>query len=212
MLTYIVLQKGQSRSTLVIFIYALLSLISDTLILFVFGKMPIERLNFFLNIDFSVFTVVEFTCFCLLFSYVLSNKQAVRFSNIVIYVFAPLSLLNYILIYSNGGKMDTIPVVFQAIVGMSLSIYFFLEQMRNPKTLFIYSTPAFWSVTSILIYLSGTFFVFLLSSNISQEELDMYWPINYFFNILKNLLFGVAVYLQARGTKEEEIPFNQNLT
>ncbi len=89
---------------------------------------------------------------------------------------------------------------------------FYFEQIKNPVNLFIYSTPNFWVVTSILIYLSGTFFIFLYSMNLSEKELVDYWAINYFFNILKNLLFGVAVYLQARGTKEEEIPFNQNLT
>ena len=52
------------------------------------------------------------------------------------------------------------------------------------------------------MYLAGTFFIFIYSANLTQEELDQYWPINYFFNALKNILFGLAFFIHGRKAKK----------
>ncbi|MFM9908292.1 MAG: hypothetical protein ACKVOW_03025 [Chitinophagaceae bacterium] len=85
---------------------------------------------------------------------------------------------------------------------MSLCIYYFFEQMRHPNSLFIYSTAEFWIVTGILIYLAGNFFLFIYNSNLTNAELDIYWSINYVFNAIKNILFGLAIFIHGRKQKQ----------
>lgn len=82
------------------------------------------------------------------------------------------------------------------MVMIIISVFYFFEQLQNPKALFIYNTFDFWIVTSILIYLAGTFFIFIFSSTMSREEFQTYWFINSIFNIIKNLLFGLAFYFR----------------
>ena len=85
---------------------------------------------------------------------------------------------------------------------MSLCVIYFFEQMRNPNSLFIYSTSEFWIVTGILIFLAGTFFIFIYSANLSEKEFLKYWPINYLFNTIKNILFGLALFIHGRKNRK----------
>ena len=93
---------------------------------------------------------------------------------------------------------------------MALCILYFFERIRKPDSLFIYNTFDFWIVTGILIYLSGTFFIFMFSSNLSQEEFLKYWFINYIFNAIKNILFGLGIYVYGRSQRKavEKNPFD----
>lgn len=197
---------------MVIFLYSILAFLIDILLTasntFLKGTTSQNVANLLL----SLFTVIEFSSFAFFLSKSLKSRISTKVALFAIFIFIPVCIINWLFLPKYGANLDTIPVVSQALVIMPLCVMFYFEQIKNPVNLFIYSTPNFWVVTSILVYLSGTFFIFLYSINLSEKELVDYWSINYFFNILKNLLFGVAVYLQARGTKEEDLPFNQNLT
>ena len=151
----------------------------------------------------SIFTIVEFCCFSLFFYFTLLNHPRIRKIILVFAVlFAVFCFLNLFLEFSRYDNLDTIPVTFQAIFIMSLCVIYFFEQIRNPNSLFIYSTSEFWIVTGILVYLAGTFFIFIYSANLTQEELIKYWPINYVFNAIKNILFGLAIYIHGRKDRK----------
>jgi hypothetical protein len=129
---------------------------------------------------------------------------------IIIIAFDAFCVTNIFLQFSQYNNLDTIPVTFQAIFIMSLCVVYFFQQIRNPNTLFIYSTFEFWIVTGILIYLAGTFFIYIFSSNLTSEELDQYWSINYIFNTIKNILFALGLFVLGRKSKKpvEKDPFN----
>lgn len=158
----------------------------------------------------GLFTIVEFSCFSLFFYFNLENSWLQRVIIIIIVVFTSfclISLLSNFIIY---GNLDTVPVTFQAIFVMTLCVIYFFEQIRNPNSLFIYSTAQFWIVTGILVYLAGTFFIYIYSWNLTQEELDKYWTINYFFNAVKNFLFGLGLYIHVKNQrkKSQKTEFN----
>ena len=155
------------------------------------------------NTLFSLFTIVEFCCFSLFFYFTLLPHPRLRKAILVfIVLFSVFCVLNLLLGFNRNDNLDTIPVTFQAIFIMSLCVIYFFEQIRNPNSLFIYSTSEFWVVTGILVYLAGTFFIFIYSANLTQEELNRYWPINYIFNALKNILFGLAIYIHGRKDRK----------
>lgn len=152
---------------------------------------------------YSLFTVAEFTAFALFFYYILKKSIIRTLIRIVIFAFPLFAVVNLILINNNNTPFDTFPVVFQAICIMTLCVIYFFDQIREPKTLFIYTTFEFWAVTGILIYLSGTFFIYMFTYSMTDEELDRYWFINYIFNIIKNLFLALAFYVKTRKSKSE---------
>jgi hypothetical protein len=88
-----------------------------------------------------------------------------------------------------------LPASIEAILIIIYCIIFFYEQINNPDISFIYSSKKFWVTTAFLVYLSGTLFLFIYTSDLSEAEQFYYWPINYFFNILKNLVIALAFYI-----------------
>ncbi len=152
---------------------------------------------------YSLFTIAEFTAFALFFYYILKKSVLRNVIRLVTFVFPLFAVVNLILIKNNNSQFDTFPVVFQAICIMALCVIYFFDQIREPKTLFIYTTFEFWAVTGILVYLSGTFFIYMFTYSMTDEELDRYWFINYIFNIIKNLFLALAFYVKSRKTKSD---------
>ncbi len=193
---------------LVIVFYVFYSFSTDLL-----TKYLIERELITENIAntlWSLFTIIEFCSFAFFFYFNLRNNLLKKLIISTIIAFIIFCITNLFLRFSAYDNMDTIPVTFQAIFIMTLCVIYFFEQIRNPKALFIYSTSEFWIVTGILVYLAGTFFIFIYSSNLTQAELDKYWPINYVFNTLKNILFGLGIYIHGRNQRKtvEKNPFD----
>lgn len=185
---------------LIIF-YILYSFTTDLLTNY-FGETPIfaSTLSDLLS---SLFTIIEFCCFSLFFYFTLQRHFFLR--KVILFfigLFTIFCVTNIFMQFSKYDKLDRIPVSFQAIFIMSLCVVYFFEQIRNPHSLFIYSTWEFWVVTAILVYLAGTFFIYIYSADLTDKELDQYWSINYVFNTIKNLLFGLAIFIHGRSRKK----------
>jgi hypothetical protein len=74
--------------------------------------------------------------------------------------------------------------------------------MNDTTTLFIYTKPAFWIILGIVLYLAGSFFVYLFASYLSRDELTRFWIITNIFSILKNIFFAIAVYINAKPSND----------
>ena len=83
--------------------------------------------------------------------------------------------------------------------------------MNNTTELFIYSKPSFWAVLGILLYLSGSFFIYIFANEISLKELEKYWIITNIASILKNIFFAIAIYIQATQHAKNSSKKNYNL-
>ena len=75
------------------------------------------------------------------------------------------------------------------------------------------SNPNFYLVVGILIYLGATFFFNILANNVSKEQSDRYWHFTYIPEIIKNILFMLAVLIHSRfpsgnqPKKSESVPY-----
>ncbi len=193
---------------LVIVFYIVYSFSTDLLTKYLIeSELITENIS---NTLWSLFTIVEFCSFAFFFYFNLRNKLLKKLILFTIIAFTIFSLTNLFLQFSTYKNLDTIPVTFQALFIMTLCVIYFFEQIRNPNALFIYSTSEFWIVTGILVYLAGTFFIFIYSANLTQAELDKYWLINYVFNTIKNILFGLGIYIHGRNQRKavEKNPFD----
>jgi hypothetical protein len=80
-----------------------------------------------------------------------------------------------------------------------MCIYYFYEQLKSPNTYLIYSSINFWIIISFLIFLSGTFFLYLMAGNLLKDRsfLIQYNIINSSFNILKSILLCIAMLMKS---------------
>ena len=64
--------------------------------------------------------------------------------------------------------------------------------------LFIYSRYSFWIVLGLMLYLAGSFFIYIYASQIPSAEVAKYWIFTNIFSIIKNLLFSIAILVNSR--------------
>lgn len=69
--------------------------------------------------------------------------------------------------------------------------------MKDTETLFVYSRYPFWIVLGMMLYLAGSFFIYIYASQLPPKELGKYWVFTNIFSILKNIFFTIAIILNA---------------
>ena len=86
------------------------------------------------------------------------------------------------------------------------TLYFF-EQIRFPKTVFIYTQSSFWSIVGLLVFSAGTFFIFWYNTIIKQSEVfeNQYIIIHALIFIIRNVLFSIAFII-----KPDKEPLTEN--
>ena len=88
-----------------------------------------------------------------------------------------------------------------------MCIYYFFDQLKDSNTLLIYSSINFWVVISFLIYLSGTFFLYIYADSMINDKayIKQYIIINSSFTILKGILLGVAMLMKPNPKNNQTI-------
>jgi hypothetical protein len=105
--------------------------------------------------------------------------------------------------FSDNTKLvDSIPIGVETIIILVFSYYYLYERTNDTTTLYIYSTFPFWVVIGMVIYLSGSFFVYLFSSTLSSKELHKYWGLTNIMGFLKNVFFTIAVIVNSKPTRK----------
>lgn len=197
-------KSNKETWTGIIFLYLIFSFFSD----FLFLTLPSN--SGLRSIGFVIFSLLEFLFFSFYLSRIIVSPSGrkVLFSLSFIYIFF---VLVYIVVKKGSTGFDTLPASVESLVILVFCITFFFEQIKNPKTMFLYNEKSFWIVTGLLIYVAGTFFLFIQSSFFSKSELRQYWILSQVGNILKNLLFAVAFFIKPNShTKDESYPFSKS--
>src|SRR5690606_7779571 len=89
----------------------------------------------------------------------------------------------------------SIPIGIETLLILIFSFYLLFEIMNTVKDSFINYNYKFWVVIGMMIYLSGSFFIYLYANEIARGEgskLDI--PFSFFY-ILKNIFFSIAIYM-----------------
>jgi len=148
----------------------------------------------------STFTLLEY----LAFSYFLWCNIKSRNFKLFIIVTSILFLIfttTYNII-TNFQNIDSIPIGIEAIIIFIYSFYFLYEQMNDTSQLFIYNKFQFWIVLGILIYLAGSFFIFIFASRMTKKMLDYYWQVTNCFYALMNVMFIIGFYNKVRKNRD----------
>ena len=184
-LFFIYFKRNNKLQLRVVFLYILASFLTNL------------ALSFFENgrtIILHVFTLFEYSFFAFFFYLVIRNRLFRR----VIFVLSVIFLVTaiFFIISSAKNKFDSLAASISAILVIVYAIYYFYEQMTDPKMLIIYQSPHFWIATGCLIYLAGTLFLFLFTSEINGNQEDPWWGINNLLDTIKNLFFTIAFVIK----------------
>ena len=141
-------------------------------------------------------TVVEYGLYTLLF-YQIIESRVFKKAILVTSALAGLYLL-YALISSPNNSFDSIPSGVTSLILLVYCISYLFERVKDPDSLFLYSSPVFWVVVATIIYSAGTFFPFIYAQSHMAEHqfVNEYDLIHDTLYIVKNLMFAVAMLIK----------------
>ena len=93
-------------------------------------------------------------------------------------------------------KSDGILSIITFVYIIFFSIYWFLSIFEKVDVPSLLNLPLFYFVSGLIIYHSGTLFLFLMSDEIKNSELSLYeyWIVNLILVLLLRLLLLVAIW------------------
>jgi hypothetical protein len=151
-----------------------------------------------------LFTLIEYIMFSILLSQGYNKNK--KFIKIVI-IFSILFICFHTIYFlsTEQGLIGSVPIgVYTVLIFAYIFIYFYLE-LRGDQTngSLLISQPVFWVALGILVYLSGTFFFHLLIDYLPRKQIREYWFITYIFDIIKNILFTIAIFVHIRQANKK---------
>lgn len=187
------LKKTRGWHLWVIFFYCIYSFSNDTVILYRFNQG--ESVKGFLY----CFTIIEYLIFASFLFSILINKTIKRILIFVSLLFT-ISCL-YLIFMETLKKFDSFQASVSAILLIAFCIVYLFEQINKPEITFIYASYKFWIITGILIYLAATLFLYGFADSLPADVAREYWIISHISNVLKNILFSIAIFIHAKSLK-----------
>ncbi len=90
----------------------------------------------------------------------------------------------------------------QIIVILVLVLLYFYQLLKTIELKRLESDPLFWVSCGLLIYFSGSLFIFLMSNyfldNKNYELLESIWGMHSILNVIANLSFAIALWINSR--------------
>jgi hypothetical protein len=149
------------------------------------------------------YTLLEFIAFISFLYLQVQNKTVRKLMKASIICFTTFFFI-YTFLIKPTDLFDSTLVGVESIIILSFAYYYLYERMKETTTMFIYNTPHFWVVLGMVLYLGGCFFIYVFTSSMGKDSkiVEDYWFITNIFSILKNILFCVAIRIQAKPPDE----------
>lgn len=175
-----------------LFVYALTAFTGDRLPEIIHASPTTARILSF------IFTITEYTFFTLFFYRFFRRKNYRKWviaGSVIFIVIVTLELEKFGLVYYSRFNAGTAVILI-----ISYSLLLFHEWLMDDPMEFIYKKPAFWITLGCLVYLSGSFFFFITVG----KQWEQNWPLHAVFNLLKNILFVMAIIQAFPGTQPKK--------
>lgn len=156
---------------------------------------------------YDILAVVEFSLFSWFIYLIISNRRVKRIIPVLAFLFILFSISLYIFLPENASFSSLIAGA-ECVLIIAMCIYYFFDQLKDSNTLIIYSSINFWIVISFLIYLSGTFFLYIYADSMMNDKafVKQYIIINSSFIILKAILLGIAMLMKPKNSNQTYFP------
>jgi hypothetical protein len=189
--------KNRRKELNVIVAYILFTILNVTILGSLVVKLTGKEF-----IGLRLFTIVEGLLLILYLHIVIKSSLAKNLIKASLFVFIGFAIFD---LFSNKDldTFDSIPTAVECIIILGFSMFYFYEQLKNPQSLFLYSTPNFWIVVGFIIFFAGNFFLFIYaqSNSNSKEFDDMFGVINVILAFIENILFLIAFIIARKESK-----------
>lgn len=177
--------------------------------LFTFRQLLDDRSYSPLVIMQNLFTPFEYIIFTTIFYLSAGKKKrkvllSLSIAYIVFLIF--LFIANPVKLSSLSLVLDTIPVGIETILIFIYIFSFLYEHSKIENAESIYNSSLFWISVGLLFYLGGSFFFNILVTQMSLAEFDNYWHYTYIAEVLKNILFLIALLKISTVKKKGLLP------
>jgi hypothetical protein len=193
--------KTRIRGFWVIFFYSIASLISDG---FLANSEWAAEHKYFL---WNIFTIVEFTLLSYFF-YLSIKVRLVRW--LIILLSIPYLIVFIIFNRTIHNQYNSILSFISQVVILALCLIYFISKMNQTAESTDIFNPEFLIVIALLLYVACTLFLFIMTNHLSVKEMNEYWSITNYSNILTNILFSTA-FLLYRSQNKKPSPENQHV-
>lgn len=164
------------------------------LLIFIAGSVPLNIKKYY-N---AFYTLLEYSFFTVIF---LSQIRSNFFRRFVIIASALFLLFEFYYVSNTSlERLDSIPIGIETILIFIYIFFFFYHFSKNIKDTFIYNHYCFWLSVGILIYLGGSFFYYMLVNHLDRREVDKLANLTYIAETIKNVLFGIAMFVYKKFT------------
>lgn len=167
-------------------------------------------LRTFTPILFASYTIIEFFFFCWFYYLLFPAGEIIK--KIVPYIFISFTLFAIIDFYiiNQHLSFDSLVSGIEALIVIVLCGYYLFYQVSNTRDMMVYGTFNFWVIVAFLLFISGTFFLYIMTANMGKDPMFRYYYfiINLSFNILKNSFLCIAMVMKSTPAirREPSIP------
>ncbi|MCG2614190.1 hypothetical protein LZZ85_07850 [Terrimonas sp. NA20] len=143
----------------------------------------------------NLFTPFEYLVFTMIF-FLTAGKRKRKFLIAISIIFIAFLITLFIVkpaTIDSNLVLDTYGVGIETIIIFLYIFSFLYEQSKIDDSESIFSKYLFWISMGLLIYLGGSFFFNILVTEMSLAEFDNYYHYTYIAELIKNVLFLVAL-------------------
>lgn len=192
--TTLLVKKTKSPVVVLCGLHSLLNSLSIT-----FGVLYPRQYTY----NLAIFTISEYLIFSSLVLLFVSTEKWRR----IIKIASPIFLLFVAVLFFSSGKnkIDSIAIGIETILVFVFAFSYFHEEMNDISGTFVYNKHSFWIISGILLYLGGSFFMYVFANQVERSFLEQFWFLTYIFYIIKSIFFLIGLVLFFRQQKVENV-------
>jgi hypothetical protein len=124
-----------------------------------------------------------------------------------------IAFLLYFNLSTDFTRIDSIPIGIESIIIISFAFYFLYEKIKTPTAVFITSDYKFWIILGMIIYLAGSFFIYIYGEQLNKEEWKKLKHLPLLFYIIRALFYSIGLIVfskapvETKKLKEKTIPY-----
>jgi hypothetical protein len=162
---------------------------------------------FTIKILYSIFTIAEYILFACIFFSILTSRTIKFIIKISSVLFVAFSIIYFL--FAKYKALDSIPIGVETVFMISFSFYYLYEIMEDSSQVLVYNRFTFWIVAGILIYLAGSFFIYVFANQVDSKTRQEIWVFTNVFTVIKNLcfLFSVLIFTKKETINKSISPF-----
>ena len=157
----------------------------------------------------NLFTFIEFISLSLFIWINLTTKLSRTILAVLSFLF--IGFLIYFNFTSHFKRIDSIPIGIESIIIISFSFYFLYERTKSLSTRFIYNDYRFWIIIGMIIYLAGSFFIYLYGEQLDPSAWKKFRYITLIFFIIRTIFFAIGILIFVKTPEEKPKLINKNI-